>query len=76
MPKFWGGPIPSTCNSCHADLTDTFVDGATTVGPWMVLCPSCHSQVGVGLGIGRGQKYRKCPVLDSVGLPRWEKVAG
>jgi len=36
-----------------------FIDGATSFGPWGIMCPSCHAQYGMGLGGGRGQKYEK-----------------
>jgi cytochrome c553 len=36
-----------------------FVDGLTRYGPWANMCVSCHASSGYGLGIGRGQKYRK-----------------
>jgi hypothetical protein len=57
--KSWHGTWPSNCDLCNTDLTPKpwFVDGRTIYGPWALMCPRCHSEVGVGLGIGKGQKY-------------------
>ena len=37
--------------------TKFFVDGRTRIGPWAIMCESHFERYGVGLGIGRGQKY-------------------
>lgn len=55
--KKWMGAIPEKCDVCHNEFKDVFIDGATLMGPWGLLCESCHQEVGIGLGIGRGQKY-------------------
>jgi hypothetical protein len=51
----------TNCDMCtatlSADVIEYFVDGATKQGPWAILCPQCFEQHGVGLGLGRGQKY-------------------
>lgn len=31
-------------------------DGATTFGPWAYMCQAHFDALGVGLGLGRGQK--------------------
>ena len=65
-------PIPTTtakwlgdainCNICK-DRLDRFVDkmwfvdGRTVNSHWAVMCPECFEYYGVGLGVGKGQKY-------------------
>ena len=56
--KYWNGD-PQDCDICHKKLSDSFVDGATTMGPWAIMCQTCFSAFGVGLGTGRGQRYEK-----------------
>lgn len=58
---FWRGSPPVHCDVCSLPLTDTFVDGKTIFGPWGKLCLNCHGNVGVGLGTGKGQKYKRDP---------------
>ena len=65
----WLGSKPTTCDICHKPFTDTMLDARTTSGRWGLLCPDCHKDYGVGIGIGRGQEYR----LRS---GEWIKVAG
>lgn len=59
MPKRWNGTWPAKCDLCKTELQKFpfFVDGATKLGPWGLLCPSCHVSYGVGIGPGRGQAY-------------------
>lgn len=46
------------CDLCNADLTGKIrYDGATRTGPWAVMCHACFEVHGLGLGIGRGQKF-------------------
>lgn len=54
----WLGEAAS-CDICGELFTDYFIDGYANVGGggWCLTCPSCHEQVGRGLGEGRGQKY-------------------
>ena len=73
--KFWMGDDPDVCGDakcdiCHHIVTDVFVDGVTKMGPWAIMCESCHSNNGLPLGTGRGQKYVRQP--DK----RWLKVEG
>ena len=49
---------------------DTMYDGKTKMGPWANMTEESWVIYGVGLGIGRGQKYKKQP--DG----RWMKVEG
>ena len=46
-----------SCDCCgKKDLTE-FIDGNSRQGGWTNFCPSCHKIHGIGLGIGKGQKY-------------------
>lgn len=55
--KTWYGSKPE-CQICGNDNpTPEFVDGRTRMGPWALMCLSCHKTHGVGLGTGKGQKY-------------------
>jgi hypothetical protein len=67
--KYWHGPVKSVDDLGHP-ISDTFIDGATTFGPWAIMSPSTHRQYGKGLGLGRGQKYEK----QADGM--WLKVEG
>ena len=69
VTKRWMGPAPTHCDLCCAPITKVFIDGRTVHGCWANMCEACHSQVGVGLGTGKGQKY------DRDG-ESWIKVAG
>lgn len=60
IEKRWLGPHPKACEVCGASLEGRgFVDGATRMGPWAIMCVFCHAQeeVGVGIGPGLGQLY-------------------
>ncbi len=69
----WSGPVPFECDVCHDPIDDEFVDGKTRLGPWANMCPSCHGRHGVGVGLGRGQRYRQNPNREGV---VFEKVEG
>jgi len=68
LVKSWSGSKP-VCDFCSTDafdrliegkkdaVMDTFVDGKTKMGPWALMCESCFSKYGVGLGTGLGQRY-------------------
>ena len=73
-PVYWLSPVPALDDFGNA-VHDEFVDGATkgragAPGPWAIMSPSAYKAVGVGLGTGRGQRYRR----QSDG--RWKKVEG
>ena len=56
--KKWLGPKPQKCDLCRGKFVDNhFIDGATIYGPWALMCTTCHSHFGHGLGTGRGQLY-------------------
>lgn len=58
-PTKWNGTWPANCNSCLTDLRQhsTFYDAKTIYGHWALLCPRCFREIGLGLGLGRGQEY-------------------
>lgn len=56
--KVWLGAAPETCDLCQGKIRGVFIDGQVQGGGWANLCPDCHRRFGVGLGTGRGQKYR------------------
>lgn len=45
------------CNKPLKGFVKYFVDGKTIQGPWALMCPECHNEIGCGLGLGLGQKY-------------------
>lgn len=55
--KKWTGKVPVKCDGCDNILEGTFIDGRTIFGPWAIMCEDCHTTHGVGLGIGKGQRY-------------------
>lgn len=69
MAKHWLGVTPIVCDFCEEDVKTVFVDGRTNAG-WAHMCLHCHDSRGFGLGVGKGQKYRK----QEDG--RWLKVEG
>lgn len=76
-PVYWLSPVGDLDDFGNAIFND-FVDGKTKWGPWGIMShspakgqfPTSFESNGVGLGLGRGQHYRK--QLDG----RWLKVAG
>lgn len=74
--RFWMGSAPVRCDltdtntSADHDLSKEFVDGATRMGPWAIMCARCARMRGVGIGRGMGQRYQR----QEDG--RWLKVAG
>jgi len=67
---YWCGPSPDKCQISNKPITDTFIDGATTLGGWAIMHPDAYVQHGRGLGTGLGQRYERQP--DG----RWLKVEG
>lgn len=57
----WNGSVPERCEVGGEPIVGAFVDGATRMGPWAVMCPDCHEAYGRGLGVGRGQRYERQP---------------
>ena len=59
-----GGSMPGKvmslsgrCDLCGKVNLPELVDGATRMGPWANMCEPCFRKAGVGLGMGRGQRY-------------------
>ena len=48
--------MPEKCDFCDAEAK---YDGKTTYGPWAYMCEKHFRTVGVGLGLGKGQKLNK-----------------
>jgi len=46
-----------TCDFCGENNLKTLIDGKTIFGPWAVMCEFCHLTKGIGIGLGKGQKY-------------------
>jgi hypothetical protein len=67
--KKWTGEPPAVCDICSKPITHVFVDGRMASGTWANMCSPCHQSYGVGLGTGRGQKYRKTDI-------GWVKIKG
>lgn len=55
---------------CHKPFGTFMYDAKTVYGPWACMCETCFNIVGVGLGTGLGQQYKKNDSGD------WVKVAG
>ena len=45
------------CTLCKRPAGKTMYDGKTKMGPWAYMCITCYTKYGVGLGLGKGQKY-------------------
>ena len=68
--KYWMGTPPGDKDDFGAPILHEFVDGKTRQGPWAIMSNASHRLYGVGLGLGKGQRYRKQP--DG----KWLKVEG
>lgn len=72
MPKrqvFWQGTVPAY-DDFTQKIENEFIDGKTQMGPWAFMTPTSFRSLGVGLGLGKGQRY----VKQSDG--QWLKVEG
>lgn len=67
--KQWEGP--TTCEICLNEITPQtdpwFVDGATVLGPWALMCSNCYLIHGEGFGTGCGQRYDSTTLLKMEG---------
>lgn len=61
---------PKECNMCRKPFGKVMYDAKTVYGPWAYMCEDCFNAVGVGLGTGLGQQYKKNDSGD------WVKVSG
>jgi len=68
----WFGITPTHCDVCGDTLKDSFIDGRTKTGFWAIMCEACHKEFGVGLGVGKGQKYKLKRIKE--GEEEWIKV--
>lgn len=66
---YWVSPVPKQ-DDFGIEIENEIIDGKTVQGPWALMVPAVHRLYGVGLGLGRGQKYVKQP--DG----KWLKVEG
>ena len=55
--KKWSGKVPVRDDFGYP-IVGTFIDGRTRMGPWAIMSLSTFNEHGVGLGLGKGQKYR------------------
>lgn len=46
-----------TCDYCGQ--SKAHYDAKTKHGPWAYLCEECFQKIGIGLGLGKGQKLEK-----------------
>jgi hypothetical protein len=55
----WIGEVPEKCEACGQPFTgNVFFDAAVGVRRiWGLVCLTCHTLSGHGLGTGKGQKY-------------------
>ena len=58
-----------TCDFCGKQLDFWYYDGKTSKGPWACMCELCFFDHGIGLGMGKGQKFE---LVNDV----WKKVKG
>lgn len=45
------------CDVCKEEVGSVMFDARTVNGQWAWMCIDCFCEQGVGLGIGKGQKY-------------------
>lgn len=67
---YWRGSDPVKCEADGTMLKERFYDAADRFGRWGMLCDACFLKVGVGLGVGKGQKFER--QTDG----RWLKTEG
>jgi len=67
--RFWMGNV-SDKDDFGKPIKDEFIDGKTNQGPWGIMSPESFRIYGVGVGQGKGQKYKK----QSDG--KWKKIQG
>ncbi len=53
------GGVVNKLDDFKRPITDTFVDGMTSLGSWAIMNPTSFQAFGTGLGTGKGQKYQK-----------------
>lgn len=73
MKNKWHGMPPKHCDVCGEGIEKEFVDGKTKSGRWAIMCKLCFLIHGVGLGIGKGQRY-SMKVIRGGNRLEWIKV--
>jgi hypothetical protein len=68
--RYWIGGTIGPKDDFGAPIIDEFIDGKTRQGPWAIMAPASYRVLGKGVGMGRGQRYKK----QEDG--RWLKVEG
>lgn len=66
---YWHGIIEEN-DDFGDEVKDVIIDGRTNMGPWAMMTEKSFKRYGVGLGQGKGQKYKK--QADN----NWLKVEG
>lgn len=57
---YWEGAEIKCCTLCNNPIDRFFVNGLVVrLRDFTILCLACHGTEGIGLGSGKGQKYRK-----------------
>ena len=57
--KIWYGDV-TWCNVCGQEIKGEFVDGKLKRGStWALMCIPCFKRHGSGLGLRKGQLYKK-----------------
>lgn len=57
--------VPETCTCCDKPIIDEVVDGVLRgCRMWTMMCPQCHKEDGIGLGIGRGSQYKLVSLIE------------
>ena len=67
---YWASAVTKNCQACGRVLHSAFYDARLKDGVWGIVCDPCFQIRGVGLGVGRGQRYTK--QADG----RWLKTGG
>jgi len=49
--------VDTGCQVCNAEYIDFVYDARMRVGMWAYMCEDCFNEYGIGLGLGKGQKY-------------------
>jgi len=55
---------PTRCQVCRTEFTPTsiIIDGRMKYGTWGYMCEECHSEYGVGFGIGKATRHIAVPL--------------
>jgi len=69
-PRYWMGSDVGTKDDFGNSIIDEFIDGRTRYGSWAIMSLYSFKMYGTGLGMGKGQRYKKQP--DG----KWLKVEG